>query len=405
MTPRRNADMVSARRSTVQARIARWGAKSMDPTTLMAAVLVAVGLLGADAVLSTSSVDVVVAPPPEFPGLKIDRETLASEFDAKLNEIARTVSVVHPPDIRSSEDEGVAMALAEAADVKGVAFALQSAFGFHPDQLRFALYVEDGKLRGLVNGTSHLTRDFRAVMVPNKDETLLAFVQRCSLWGASQLAPYSTALYLLGNHAADKDFTDVVALSQHAKSLLPPTPRNFDRALFDNVLGLVALFNNDKQGARDAFEAAIRSDPTNPVPFLNAAFTDLQFDEYQRAADRMMQLIRAAPPTNPVLLATAYFTWGAALMGLKDLKTADQMLAEAARINPDSSTALQLWSEEKALAGDKVAAARLEQEALARTATMENYAEVAALYFHLSWGDNEPVTRSKFANPDIVSFH
>ena len=149
----------------------------------------------------------------------------------------------------------------------------------------------------------------------------------------------------------------------------------------------------------------MRSDPTNPVPFLNAGFTDLQFDEYQRASDRMAQLIRLAPPSNPALLATAYFTWGAALMGLKDLKTADQTLAEAARINPNSSTAVQLWSEEKALAGDKVAAARLAQEALARTSTIENYAEVAALYFHLSWGDNEPVIRSQFANPDIVSFH
>jgi len=93
------------------------------------------------------------------------------------------------------------------------------------------------------------------------------------------------------------------------------------------------------------------------------------------------------------------------LMGLKDLNGADQMLAKAAEINPDSSTAMQLWSEERALAGDKVAAAHYAQEALARSATLENYAEVAALYFHLSWGDNEPVTRNQFSNPTIVSFH
>ncbi len=377
----------------------------MDLATLAAAVMVAIGLLSTDAVLYSSSVQVEVASPPEITGIKVDRATLELEFTAKLNEIADTNSVVHPPDIRSSGDQGIGMALADAANVKDVAFALQSALGFHPDRLRFALYTEDGKLRGVVTGDSHLSGSFRTVMIPNKDEPLLNFVQRSALWGASQLAPYSTTLYLLQRHAADKDFTDVVALAQHAKSLLPPTPRNFDRALFDNVLGLVALFKNDKQGARDAFDAAMRSDPTNPLSFLNAAFTDLQFDENQHAVARMEQLIRLAPPASPVLLSTAYFTWGAALMGLKDLKAADQMLAEAARISPTNSTAVQLWSEEKSLAGDKVEAARLAQDALARTASMENYAEVAALYFHLSWGDNEPVTLSQFSNPTIVSFH
>jgi hypothetical protein len=45
---------------------------------------------------------------------------------------------------------------------------------------------------------------------------------------------------------------------------------------------------------------------------------------------------------------------------------------------------------------------RLAQEA---SATFENYGEVAALYFHLAWADNEPVSRNKFSNPTIVTFH
>jgi tetratricopeptide (TPR) repeat protein len=209
----------------------------------------------------------------------------------------------------------------------------------------------------------------------------------------------------LQQHAADGNFTDVVALAQHSMALLPPTPHSFDRALFQNTLGLVALFKNDKQGARDAFEQAMQSDPTDPVAFLNAAFTDLEFDENQRAVDRMSQLIRLAPPENKVLLSTAYMTWGAGLMGLKDLKGADHMLALAVEANPGSSSALHLWSEERELAGDKVASEHLAKKALEQTSTFENYAEVAALYFHLSWGDNEPVVRSEFANPSVVSFH
>ena len=386
----------------------------MDPTTLISAVLIAVGLLGADAVLYSGSVVVDVVTPPKIEGFSIDTKTLEVEFAARLNEIITTTSVVRPVEVRPDSEQGVGMALAEAAGVESVAIALEDSIGYKPDRLRLALYTEDGKLHGLVSGSSHLTadfsghhqtKDFRNVMIPDKDEALLSFVRRCSLWGASQLAPYSTTLYLLNQHAADRDFTDVVALAQHAKSLLPPTPRNFDRALFENVIGLVALFKNDKQGARDAFDAAIRSDPTDPIPFLNAAFTDLQFDDNQRAADRMEQLINLAPPANPTLLSTAYFTWGAALMGLKDLKRADRMLATAVQIDPGSSTALGLWSEERNLAGDTAEAAHLHQLALAQSATFENYAEVAALYFHLSWGDDQPVTRSEFANPSVVVLH
>ena len=377
----------------------------MDPTTLVYAVLVAIGLLGGDAVLYSGSVVVDVAPPPKMENISIDKATLAAEFEDRLNDIAGAISVVSPPEMRSGSEQGLGMALAEAAGVQSVATALQGSIGYNPDRLRFALYTEGGELRGLVSGNSRLTKSFRTVMIPNKGETLFAFVQRCALWGASQIAPYTTTLYLLEQHSADQDFTDVVALSEHAKALLPPTPRSFDRSLFDNVLGLVALFKNDKQGARDAFDRAMKSDPTNPVPFLNAAFTDMQFDDNQRAAARMEQLIRLAPPANPALLSTAYTTWGAALMGEKDYRNADLVLAKSVQINPASATTLHLWSEERKLLGDKEGAARLEREALAQTATFENYAEVAALYFHLSWGENEPVIRNQFSNPGVVSFH
>ena len=119
----------------------------------------------------------------------------------------------------------------------------------------------------------------------------------------------------------------------------------------------------------------------------------------------MAELIRIAPPENKVLLGTAYMTWGAARLGLRDLPGADRMLAKAVEVNPDSGTAFNLWAEAKRLEGDQPAADRLERKAREASATFENYAEIAALYFHLSWRDGEAVTRNKFANPAIVTFH
>jgi hypothetical protein len=92
-------------------------------------------------------------------------------------------------------------------------------------------------------------------------------------------------------------------------------------------------------------------------------------------------------------------------MARHDYKRADQLLAQSVQINPDSTTALDLWAELKDLMGDKAAATELRQRTLQSSETFENYGEVATLYFHLSWQDNQPVTRSKFSNPAVVTFH
>jgi Tfp pilus assembly protein PilF len=377
----------------------------MELTTLTLALVFGLGLLGADSVMSAGSVEVEVAIAPKIEAISVDEQTLASRFKDQLDEITSTASVVRPPEIRSRHEQGLGIALAEAVHAQNVAFALQRQFGYNPDSVRFALYVENGAMRGLVGGRGHLAGNFNQVIAPNPGESLMSFVRRCALWSGSQLAPYSTALYLLQQHAADKDFTDVVALVAHAKALLPPTPTSFDRALLDNLLGLVALFKNDPQSARKAFNDAMTADPTNPVPFLNAAFTDVQLDEYQKAVDRMAELVRVAPPSNNVLLATAYMTWAAGLLGLHDVPAADRMLAKATQIDPDSSSAFGLRAEAKRLAGDGAAADRLDRTAREATAKLENYSEVAALYFHLSWLDNQPVTLNKFSNPTVVTFH
>jgi hypothetical protein len=377
----------------------------MELTTLAFALLFGFGLLVVDSAMHSGSVEVEVAIAPKVENISVDEQTLVSRFKDLLDEIISTPSVVRPPEIRSRLDQGLGMALFEAVHAQNIAFALQRELGGSPDSIRFGLFVENGALHALVAGRSHLVGSFSQVLSPNPGEGLMSFLRRCALWGASQLAPYSTALYLLQKHAADKDFSDVVALVENAKALLPATPTSFDRGLLDNILGLVALFGNDPPAARKAFDAAIAADPTNAVPFLNAAFADLQFNEYQKAADRMAALIRLARPSNNVLLATAYMTWGAARLGMHDLKGADRMLELAIQANPESSGAYGLWSEAKRLEGDQAAADRLNRKAQESAATFENYSEVAALYFHLSWRDNEAVIRSEFSNPDVVKFH
>jgi len=378
----------------------------MDLTALAAALFVAFGLLGADAVMNADQVLVEVIAPPRSDRISIDEATLEVAFEDQLRGIANTRSLVDPPEIRASRKQGLGMALAEAAHVQGVAHALQYELGYTPDRLRLALFLQNGALHGLVNGSGHGRGGFEQVLIPHDGESVPTFVRRCALWGASQLAPYTAALYLLQVHSRDREFGDVLELVEHAKARLPPTPVNHQRSLFENVRGIVALFKNDAKAAQAAFAAALSADPTNPVAMLNMAFAEVQADEYRRGAERMERLAREAPPSNNVLLATAYMTWAAAQMGLHDAAHADRSLAKALQLYPTSSTGYDLWAEAKELLGDHAAAIELRRKALEATSdTFENYAEVAALYFHLSWQNNQPVIRNKFANPAVVTFH
>lgn len=381
------------------------GGANMELTTMLGIVVLALGLIGVDTVRHAGSIVVEVSPPPAITGEVIDQTTLAAEFEDQLQAIAHTPSVVEPPEIRTMEDQGLGMGLAQALGAKELAYSLQAAFGYAPDRVRLALYLEHGQLRGHIEGHTHAVGTVNQVLVPYKDETEIAFVRRCALWSASEVAPYITSLYLVQKHAADRDFTDALALIDHAQSELPPTPVSLDRSAFDNLRGIILLFQNNPAQAQELFDQAIDEYPANPVAQINAAFADLQLDQNQQAHDRMKKFTTETPPDNKVLLATAYMTWAAADMALHHLDAAERLVEQSTTVNPDSSSSFDLWAELNDLQGDKAAAAKHRRQAQLNSATFENYGEVATLYFHLAWRDNQPVTLSKFNNPTIVSFH
>ncbi len=377
----------------------------MDFTTLAVALLVALGLLTTDAVLRSGSVAVEVAAPVNVFKRVIDQQSLETVFTAQLDAIAATVSMVNAPEIRSSHDEGIGMTLANSVNVKPLAFALQRQFGYNPDRLRLSLFMENDTLRAVVSGYRHGTGEFSQEFDPERGEKLLNFIQRCATWGAAQLAPYTTALFLLQRHVGDGEFRDVMALSAHALASLPPAPVSEDRAQFENLLGLVQLFRNDPHAALRYFQLAADAWPEGPVPVLNIAFAELQVDDNAAAAARTRALLDSMPHSRKPVVATAHMTLAAALMALHDLDGAEAELAKALEINPASSSATELLAELKQMRGDAAGAERLSRLALQNSTAVENFGELAALYFHLSWREKEPVTRSRFRSPGVVTLH
>jgi tetratricopeptide (TPR) repeat protein len=376
-----------------------------DLTTVVMTLLLALGAFGADAVWHPQDVILEASATGKLDKATVDVNMINTILENEVDRISQTPSIAAKPDVHLARQGGVAVAIASAVNMQSLIYAVQTRFGHQPDEIKIALFAEDGGAKVLVTGSGReQVATFEQEVVQQKGETIVALLHRAALIGMARIDPYLTALNLMERHAADKDFADVETLVNFAKSQLPPMPHSGARSLFENLQGILALFRDKRDDARRWFELAVQSDPGNAVAMLNMAFAELQTGTFRIADDRMEHLVHHLP-SDPALAATAYMTLGAARAGLHDLNGADQALAEATKIDPLSATAWDLWADIKRSKGDTRAADALHRTALERSGNFENYAEVAALYFQLAWQDNQPVTRNKFINPSPVGLH
>ena len=378
----------------------------MDLTTLAIVLTLVMSALGVDAAMHPTSVILEASVPPQFDTVKIDTDTVYAILADQVAKISTTPSVLTAPEILIGGNKGVGKAIAEAAGLGSVALAFQAQLGYEPERIKVSLLSEKGTVKVLVSGSGLggriRTPPFQELIVPQPDESVVSMVHRAAVFGVAKIDPYFTALYLVGDHAQDRDFSEVRKLIDQAKEHLPPTPVNFDRSLLENLQGVIELFNNKPTEADAWFHRAATSDPDGVVPQLNSAFVDVQQDRDREAAEHMERLIRANPPADRALLCTAYMTWAAALAGLHDQAGADAKLALAIKADPDSATAWQFWSEIKRQAGETTVADDLHEKALQHSAVFENYSEVAALYFKLAWAQDQPIVPNQFSTVQML---
>lgn len=372
----------------------------MDLTTLSMVVMLAVAALGLDTVWHPMPVILEASVPGKFEKASIDEAMVDGILRSEVDRVSATPTLMGKPRVELREQGGVGWAIVTAANLRPVALALQKQAGFRPDHIRIALFSEGETVRVLITGSGgQMLAGFEQLIEQQKGETVVQLLHRAALIGMARIDPYLTALSLMQRHATDKDFSDAETLITVAKGRLPPTPLNRERSLFENLQGVLALFRGNQRDAHAWFRLAMASAPDNTAAVLNHAFADLQLGNYREAAEHMERLLNTTTTTDKSLLATAYVTWGVALLGLRDVNGADRRLAQAIEIKPTSPVAWDMWAEVKRAKGEPVRAERMSQQALNVANNFENYAEVAALYFRLAWQDNQPVVRSRFINP------
>ncbi len=382
----------------------------MDLTTLTYVLLLMVGYLGFDAAMHPPDAILEAEAIGTFEKTTINVALVDDVLNQEAQRIAATPTVMTRPVIRVGRLEGLAMGVAEAMKMQAVAYALQAQLGYRPDQIKVSLFGEGGAAKVLVTGTGHQRMtSFQQQLTLEPGETIVDLLQRAAVVGMAHIDPYITALNEMQSHAGDKDFTHAQTIIKFAMAGLAPTPQSFERSLFENLNGLIALFNGDANAAHDWFERAEASCPDNTiadaVTSVNAAFAELQIDHDREAADHIEMLLRDKPPTDKVLLGTAYMTLAAAQLGLHDVNGADRTIAKAVEAYPEASGAYDLWSDIKREKGDAAQAERLHRKALENSVSFENYGEIAALYFRLAWRNDQPVMRSPFSNPTLGGVH
>jgi hypothetical protein len=378
----------------------------MDLTTLSLLLAVLTAALGLDSVLHPTSVVLDTSVPPKYERVAIDADTIADILQAEVAAISSSPSVVAAPEIRVGAPKGIAMALAETVKMQSVVIALQYEVGFVPEKLKLAIVGEDNTTKVLISGSGLggrlRTPPFEEMLTLKAGETVVQLVHRAAVAGLGRIDPYFTSLHLIQKHTEDRDFSDATGLISTTMALFPPTPLNADRALFANLQGIISLFQGNAAVAMQRFREAATADPTNAVAWLNLGFADLQLGHYREAIDDIQHMMASETKPQDALLATAYMTWGAASLGLKDVDRADQMLAKAVEIYPLSSGAFELWGDIKREKGNVVAAENLHRRALENADQFENYAEVVALWFQPAWQHDQPITRSPFSNPSLM---
>ena len=382
----------------------------MDLTTLTYVFLLAIGFLSFDAALHPPDAILESEAIGTFDKTTITAALVDDVMKQTVERIEATPTVMTRAAIRVGRLQGLAMSVAEAVKMQSVAYALQAQLGYRIDQIKITLYGEGGSAKVLVTGTGQQRMtSFQQQLTLEPNETIVELLERASVIGIAHIDPYVTALNQMQIHADDKNFTVAQTIIKYAMETLPPTPLNFERSLFENLNGLIALFNGDTKAAQDWFARAEASCPdhtsADAVSSLNAAFAEIQLDHDQDAVNRMQRLLRDKPPTDKVLLSTAYMTLAAAQLGVQDPKAADISIAKAIEVYPEGSSAYDLWSDIKREQGDVAQADQLHSKALENSVKFENYGEIAALYFRLAWRENQPVMRSPFSNPTLGGVH
>jgi len=396
----------------------------MDPATLTAiyTVLAALGLVATDTYVNANTVylDTTVAKEVAAEGYK--PSVVNGVFIAEVKRITRTPSLVAAPLIQSSETKPISVALAEFARLDGALGAMQSLMGIIPPKLVASVVTkdqrkrldivqadEDGRVREytvademamhlVLTGYDPKSGYFDInVKGHSAGDDFDHLIRDAAFEAVLKLDPYLALLYDINRRAeAGDDLAAVQTLIDQQLLALRSGQTSDQRALMENLHGIVALLERDQPRAREYFRKAIAANPRQPVGYLNLAFLDVHEDRFEEAVKNVEHVIYPSywPMTgNPTLLATGYIIKAVAESEMRKFGAAEASFKKAAALHPQSSEVYVYWARMLRQAGRTAEADRMVRQARQNAGYFENYPEMALLYFWLTEQGDQPLQR------------
>jgi len=361
------------------------------------------GLLTADAVVNAETVAVQIDVPAAVARTGYTEDVVERIFVHEIETITQTRSLLQSPSMRSSRKPTIVGVIANSLRIDNFTAALQDLLGLDRTRIAGAIVTSapGDRERLLINSSSAYSGAFSLEISEKGDtEQLLRHAAHDTM---QRVHPYRSALFHFEQISASggKDYSIVVQIAERELSRPLRAEMLEERSFLQNLLGIVALLNNDLNEAERRFRLSFDRSPGFNVGRINLAFVHVERDSYQEAIDLLTPLIAGGlgqrlsiPSKRSALLQEAILnTLGTALWAQGDLDGAEAAYKRATREHPSSAGAYSYWARLLRERGDEQAAAEKEKIARVNALTFENYPEIANLYFWMSPRDNHPLVR------------
>ena len=373
----------------------------LEPTTLLYALVGALGLIGADAYYNSSTLHIETSVAPVYEEKGYSQKVVESIFAGELENIASTPSIITQLEFVTSKHKPVSSALAEAAHLKEPFEAAKAAMGISYSTVLASIVVDtiDGKdfPRIVVTGNTENLKHFSLTVPLTSSSSVDLALSEAAFRTMKEINPYLTALYAFsraeknGVHPSQAD-----ALISEWIANAPISVYSPERALFENLRGLSSLIDNDPIAATAWFNKAHKSDPDLQPAILNLAFMAKLRGDNERAVELCKQVIDSSfwsESANSRLVYAAHAGLGIALASQGKFEESDSHFAEAITMLPNGVAGYLYWARSLTKQGRSAEAKALVETAMRNAKKIVNNAELASLYFWLPDGPDGVLER------------
>lgn len=379
-----------------------------DPITAVYALLGGIGLVGADAYLSSSTIHMETIVAPVYAESGFEAHLVEALFLAKLEDIIDANSLEPSPHLLSSLDKPISSALAEAAGLSHALDAAKSTLGaVHPTIILSVLSDnQNGQetQRIVVAGSTSDNRNI-SMSIPLNGRPLEEALTEAAFKTMKEIDPYITALHAFevaeteGRAPTEADSLLIEALDRESRDEVDPS-----RALLENLMGITQLLLNDHLEARYWFGKAQKSDGTFAVPPLNLAFTeavDGNCGQAMKLVEPLLQPTYWVLSADEEILFSGYNLLGICASQLGKFDDANAFFEQAAAVRPDGTSVYFYWSNSLTRQGKADQADAMRKLAERNVSRMDNVPEIAMLHFWLPETGSKALQKRKRSLPEV----